>query len=153
MAKVKAEKELYFDTTDGNYYVLNPDGTYDLATVDGAALITDQQPGITKTYPDITFSGTAATLTLDPPADVLVITPVQGDAAADAKWVFCTDPVSAAFRDAQLDISAVGVRYTVQMQQEKQVFKFSSPISSIGYDGYGTPGTTGRVSVEAITYA
>lgn len=40
MAKKKVpDKELYFETDDGGYYALNPDGTYDLVTVGGAAKV------------------------------------------------------------------------------------------------------------------
>lgn len=65
MAKVKAEKELYFDTTDGNYYVLNPDGTYDPATVDGAAMVTDGIVGsATQMVTNATATGTAGSTQL-----------------------------------------------------------------------------------------
>ncbi len=61
MAKIKVPaKELYFDTVDGNYYVLNPDGTYDQVTASGAGLVTDAIEGTSTTMlTDATATGTS----------------------------------------------------------------------------------------------
>lgn len=119
----------------------------------GMAPVTDMPLGVSVAYPDITFSNTAGNLVIDPPAYALKITPVQGDAGADAKWVFTVNPPSDAYGDAALDVTAIGPRYTVQMGKEPYLIRFTTPVTSIRYDGIGTPGTTGRVSVEGYQNA
>lgn len=127
-----------------------------MATVNpktGAALVEDatQAPGTVKAYPDITLAAAAATLVIDPPANSIRFVPVPGDAGADAKFVFCENPPTATWRDAALDLTQPGVRYAVKMAEGAVVFNFSQPVSSIGYKGAGTVGTTAKMSVEAVS--
>src|SRR3990172_3611456 len=101
MAKVKYDREVYYDTTDGNYYQLNPEGTYNRISIDGAGLVQSSPTGAFISQQTLTLSATSQSLTVPATANSALIR-IQGGVVTDAAYISLDGSAAEAATDFRL---------------------------------------------------